>query len=184
MKFLHTSVFLPFTKFHNWSAVIRFVILLLSFDWVNWADDKQSKARNSDGKYRQMALVRFWYIHLRFCVRLGTVLTMQNNVRWPWPFSYINLSSSSEWATWRLFVIYLLSAAMHISWQSLWNYLGSWSWKFVNFVVLRVDFINVLKTSKIQTWRQSFFVDRFVKHVTDHFILKLKSIHTYPRNRR
>ena len=57
-----------------------------------WADDKQSKARNSDGKYRQMALVGFWYIHLRFCVRLGTVLTMQSNVRWPWPFSYINLS--------------------------------------------------------------------------------------------
>ena len=25
----------------------------------NWADDKQSKARNSDGKYRQMALVGF-----------------------------------------------------------------------------------------------------------------------------
>ena len=24
-----------------------------------WADDKQSKARNSDGKYRQMALVGF-----------------------------------------------------------------------------------------------------------------------------
>ena len=25
----------------------------------NWADDKQSKARNSDSKYRQMALVGF-----------------------------------------------------------------------------------------------------------------------------
>ena len=25
----------------------------------HWADDKQSKARNSDGKYRQMALVGF-----------------------------------------------------------------------------------------------------------------------------
>ena len=26
---------------------------------VHWADDKQSKARNSDSKYRQMALVGF-----------------------------------------------------------------------------------------------------------------------------
>ena len=26
---------------------------------LNWADDKQSKARNSDSKYRQMALVGF-----------------------------------------------------------------------------------------------------------------------------
>ena len=26
---------------------------------VYWADDKQSKARNSDSKYRQMALVGF-----------------------------------------------------------------------------------------------------------------------------
>ena len=28
-------------------------------DATYWADDKQSKARNSDGKYRQMALVGF-----------------------------------------------------------------------------------------------------------------------------
>ena len=27
--------------------------------FVNWTDDKQSKARNSDSKYRQMALVGF-----------------------------------------------------------------------------------------------------------------------------
>ena len=27
--------------------------------WDNWADDKQSKAPNSDSKYRQMALVGF-----------------------------------------------------------------------------------------------------------------------------
>ena len=26
---------------------------------TNWADDKQSKAQNSDSKYRQMALVGF-----------------------------------------------------------------------------------------------------------------------------
>ena len=26
---------------------------------INWADDKQSKARNLDSKYRQMALVGF-----------------------------------------------------------------------------------------------------------------------------
>ena len=26
---------------------------------ANWADDKQSKAQNSDSKYRQMALVGF-----------------------------------------------------------------------------------------------------------------------------
>ena len=31
----------------------------LSIDIVYWADDKQSKARNSDSKYRQMALVGF-----------------------------------------------------------------------------------------------------------------------------
>ena len=33
---------------------------LLSFHFaVYWADDKQSKAQNSDSKYRQMALVGF-----------------------------------------------------------------------------------------------------------------------------
>ena len=31
----------------------------LTLQQTNWADDKQSKARNSDGKYRQMALVGF-----------------------------------------------------------------------------------------------------------------------------
>ena len=29
---------------------------------------------------------------------LSQTKTMQNNVRWPWPFSYINLSSSSEFS--------------------------------------------------------------------------------------
>ena len=35
---------------------------MVNFDsslFWNWADDKQSKARNSDSKYRQMALVGF-----------------------------------------------------------------------------------------------------------------------------
>ena len=32
---------------------------VLTKEGCNWADDKQSKARNSDGKYRQMALVGF-----------------------------------------------------------------------------------------------------------------------------
>ena len=35
------------------------VNLFLSICLFYWADDKQSKARNSDGKYRQMALVGF-----------------------------------------------------------------------------------------------------------------------------
>ena len=32
---------------------------LAEFSRDYWADDKQSKARNSDSKYRQMALVGF-----------------------------------------------------------------------------------------------------------------------------
>ena len=44
---------------------------------------------------------RFWYINqgvLEWDFRrpLSQTKTMQNNVRWPWPFSHINLSSSSE----------------------------------------------------------------------------------------
>ena len=31
---------------------------------ANWADDKQSKAQNSDSKYRQMALIGTWVIIL------------------------------------------------------------------------------------------------------------------------
>ena len=43
---------------HEKSTLVDGSHYLVTFG-KNWADDKQSKARNSDGKYRQMALVGF-----------------------------------------------------------------------------------------------------------------------------
>ena len=40
-----------FSTDQNWENIF--------FNGKHWADDKQSKAQNSDSKYRQMALVGF-----------------------------------------------------------------------------------------------------------------------------
>ena len=41
-------------------TISRWIFWMIFISYLgHWADDKQSKARNLDGKYRQMALVGF-----------------------------------------------------------------------------------------------------------------------------